>query len=166
MRKIHQRQESQALCRIFASLGTVPVIPDPDSTAAESEPADPESERASASQDPQPAGNRFCQYHSNTWHIFTSLQSFCDHISLKCTNLFAGLVVDIVIICNVGPHWHECHYNSRTKGNSTWQWSHISSITFSLIITFKGTESVKISSDSSSGPPEPDSADPEGAPAG
>lgn len=41
---------------LFASLGSDPVVPGPDSTAAESEPADPESERPSASEDPHSAG--------------------------------------------------------------------------------------------------------------
>lgn len=58
IRKMHAKPRMISLFFISASVGTVSVVPDPDSTTAESESADPESERASASENPQPTGQK------------------------------------------------------------------------------------------------------------
>lgn len=55
---MHAKPRMIGLFFTSASVGTVSVVPDPDSTTAESESADPESERASASENPQPTGQK------------------------------------------------------------------------------------------------------------
>lgn len=56
VRKMHAKPRMISLFFTSPSVGSVSVVPDPDSTTAESDSADPESERASASENPQPTG--------------------------------------------------------------------------------------------------------------